>query len=180
MVFEYLLVGSTIAGLYHRRQFIAGVFGSLQARNLPGEIGRGFLVFLGGIAVIVVIGLVLWPTHLVHQNNAASALAPHSRVDLPVWILVSLTAGVCEEFIFRGYLLRQFRRWFGSAWIAIGVSALVFGCMHFYEGVAAAIRICGLGAYFGYIAIRRGNLRQVMIAHFFQDAITGLVLYLRH
>jgi hypothetical protein len=28
--------------------------------------------------------------------------------------------------------------------------------------------------------VRRDNLRQVMIAHFFQDAITGLVLYLRH
>jgi membrane protease YdiL (CAAX protease family) len=180
MVLEYLIVGSTIAGLYHRRQFIAGVLGNLRAHNVLGEIGKGFLVYLGGLAAILVVGLLLWPTHLLHKNAGISAIAPHSRVDVPVWILVSLTAGVCEEFIFRGYLLRQFRRWFGSAWIAIGLSALLFGCMHFYEGVAAAIQICGLGAFFGYIAVRRDNLRQVMIAHFFQDAITGLVLYLRH
>ena len=41
MVLEYLLVGSTIAGLYHRRQFIAGVLGSLQARGACSTKSRG-------------------------------------------------------------------------------------------------------------------------------------------
>lgn len=180
MVLEYLIVGSTIAGLYHRRRFIAGVFGSLQWRDVLDELSRGFLVYLGGLAVILVVGILLWPTHLFHKNASVSAIAPHSWVDVPIWILVSITAGVCEEFIFRGYLLQQFRRWFGNAWLAVGVSAVLFGCMHFYEGSAAAIQIGALGAFFGFVAVRRGNLRQVMIAHFFQDAITGVTLYLRH
>jgi uncharacterized protein len=115
------------------------------------------------------------------QNRAiVSAIGPHSSADLPLWVLVSVTAGVCEEFIFRGYLLRQFLRWFGRAWVAVVLSGLVFACMHIYEGSAAVLQIGGLGMFYGFIAVRRGNLRHVMIAHFFQDALTGLLLYLHH
>jgi membrane protease YdiL (CAAX protease family) len=180
MSMMYLLTGTTIAGLYHRRQFIEGVFGSFSARNILDDVASGFLVYLGGMGVALVLGLVLLPTHLIHKRAVVSALAPRRGVELPLWILVSLTAGLCEEFIFRGYLLQQIRRWFGSASLAVGISALMFGCMHFYEGSAAVVQICGLGAFYGMVAVRRGNLRHVMIAHFFQDALTGLFLYLRH
>jgi membrane protease YdiL (CAAX protease family) len=179
MVTDYLLVGSTIAGLYHRRQFIAGVTGSLPGCKVFGEIGKGFLVFLCASAVMVVLGILLRPTHLTHNRAAVSAVGPHSSGELAIWILVSLTAGLCEEFIFRGYLLQQLRGWFGNAGLAVAVSALLFGSMHFYEGSAAVVQICGLGALYGVVAVRRGNLRSVIIAHFFQDAIAGLVLFLR-
>jgi membrane protease YdiL (CAAX protease family) len=180
MAMMYLLTGSTIAGLYHRRQFLAEMFGGFQMKNLFRNIGNGFLVYLGGIAVVLVLGILLRPSHLVHNRAAVSAIAPHSAMELSVWILVSLTAGLCEEFLFRGYLLQQFRRWSGSVPFAIGASALVFGSLHMYEGSATAIQITGLGAFYAMIAVRRGNLRHVMIAHFFQDAITGALIYLRH
>ncbi len=179
MVMMYLLVGSTIAGLYHRRQFLSIVVGSLRARDDFGDIWRGFLVYLGGMGVALVLGLLLRPTNLIHKQAAVAAIAPHNFGELPLWILVSVTAGVCEEFLFRGYLLQQFRRWFGSVAPAIGLSTLIFACMHFYEGSAAVIQIGGLGAFYAAIAVRRGNLRHVMIAHFFQDAITGVYLYVR-
>lgn len=179
MVMMYLLIGSTIAGLYHRRQFIAAMFGDLRTGNIFGDVMRGFLVYLGGMGVVLMLGLLLRPTHLIHKQNAVSAIAPHRFFELPVWILVSITAGVCEEFLFRGYLLQQFRRWFGGIAPAIAASTLIFACMHFYEGSAAVIQIGGLGAFYAIIAVRRGNLRHVMIAHFFQDAITGVYLYLR-
>ena len=179
MVMTYLLIGSTIAGLYHRRQFIAAMFGDLRTGNIFRDVGRGFLVYLGGMGVVLMLGLLLRPTHLIHKQNAVSAIAPHRFFELLVWILVSITAGVCEEFLFRGYLLQQFRRWFGGIAPAIAASTLIFACMHFYEGSAAVIQIGGLGAFYAIIAVRRGNLRHVMIAHFFQDAITGVYLYWR-
>jgi membrane protease YdiL (CAAX protease family) len=180
MMVQYLLAGSTIAGLYHRRRFLAAVFGDFRLRHVFRDIGSGFLVYLGGIAVVLVLGILLQPSRLVHNRAAVSAVAPHSAIELSLWILVSLTAGLCEEFLFRGYLLQQFRRWSGSVPLAIGASALVFGSLHIYEGTATAIQITGLGAFYAIIAVRRGNLRHVMIAHFFQDAITGALIYLRH
>jgi membrane protease YdiL (CAAX protease family) len=115
-----------------------------------------------------------------HKNAAALALVPHASAELPLWILLSLTAGVCEEFVFRGYLQRQFRRWFQRTWVAVVLSSVIFALMHIYEGGGTAIRIGGLGMFYGIVAVRRGNLRQVMAAHFFQDALTGVLLFLRH
>ena len=40
---QCLLVGSTIAGLYHRRQFVAGVLGRFSAGHILPDLGRGFL-----------------------------------------------------------------------------------------------------------------------------------------
>jgi hypothetical protein len=180
MMVQYLLAGTTIAGLYHRRQFLAGVLGGFEWRNIFRDLGNGFLIYLGGIAVVGVVGVLLRPSRLTHNGAAVSAIAPHHAMELAIWLLVSLTAGVCEEFLFRGYLLRQFQRWFGSVRVAVVVSTLVFGSLHLYEGTGTAVQIAGLGAFYAVIAVRRGNLRHVMIAHFLQDAITGTVLYLRH
>lgn len=180
MTLTWLLAGSTVAGLYHRRKFIASMLGEERLR-LFRDMGGGFLIYLGGMAVALALGISrLFSAHLTQNKAIVSAIAPHGAADLPLWMLVSATAGVCEEFIFRGYLLRQFLSWSGRAWVAVVLSGLVFACMHLYEGSAAVLQIGGLGMFYGIIAVRRGNLRQVMIAHFFQDALTGLFLYLRH
>ena len=180
MSLTWLLTAVTIAGLYHRRQFLAEAFGRERVRILR-DVGGGFLIYLGGQGTAVVLALVLFVLHYPTQRNgAAVALAPHAAAELPLWILISLTAGVCEEFVFRGYLQRQFLRWFGRAWVAVGLSGLIFALMHIYEGSGAVIRIGGLGMFYGIVALRRGNLRQVMVAHFFQDALTGVLLFLHH
>jgi membrane protease YdiL (CAAX protease family) len=180
IIVECLLVGSTIAGLYHRREFISGVLGGLSARGIAGNIGQGFAVFLGGLAVMLVFGIIVRPFHPRDHTAVLQALRPHTAAELALWVVVSLSAGICEEFVFRGYLLRQLLRWSGSLVVAVGVSTLLFGCLHFYEGGAAVVQISGLGAWYALVAVRRGNLRSVMVAHFLHDAFTGLVLYLHH
>jgi membrane protease YdiL (CAAX protease family) len=116
--------------------------------------------------------------HLTHLRDVVVAISPHTIPELALWMLVSASAGICEEFIFRGYLLRQVLSWSGSNAVAVGVTAILFGSMHFYEGTAAAIQIASLGVWFGAVAVRQRSLRQVAIAHFLQDAIAGLALFL--
>lgn len=180
IIVECLLVGSTIAGLYHRRRFIYAMFGTVTARVAALDVAQGFLIYLAGAAVMVATWLVLKPLHPVYQRDAVQAMAPHTRVELLLWFLLSLAAGSCEEFVFRGYLLQQFKRWWGSATVAIVVSSALFGCLHIYEGWGAVVGIGALGALYAMIAVRQGNLRGVVVAHFLQDALTGLFLYLRH
>lgn len=177
MMLQYMLVGTTIAGLYHRRHFLRAVLGDFTTAGVLTDLGQGFLVYLGGWAVTVVLGMAVSPIHLAHDRSAVLAIAPHSALEMLVWVGVSVTAGVCEEFVFRGYLLRQFTRWLHGATSAIALSAVLFACMHFYEGAAAVVQIGGLGAFYAYMAVRRGHLRHVMIAHFLQDALTGLYLF---
>ena len=176
----WLMTGTTIAGLYQRRRFIYALVGHA---DWVRDIWSGLLIFLGGAAVLVIVSVLLHPLHflhLTHLHDAILALAPHTKLELALWMVVCASAGICEEFMFRGYLLRQVLQWSSSNAVAVVVTAILFGGMHLYEGTAAAIQIGALGAWFGVMAIRRGSLRQVAIAHFLQDAIAGLVLFFRH
>ena len=179
IILQYLLVGSTVAGLYHRRDFIRGIIGQFRIRDLARDLWGGFVLYLGGLVLMFAVAVVLKPVGLTHERSAVQALLPHSYFEMGIWILVSATAGVCEEFIFRGYLLQQLIRWLGNVPTAIGVSAIVFGFMHLYEGTAAVAIISVLGGYYAMMAVRRGNLRRVMVAHFLQDALTGMFLFAR-
>lgn len=180
IVLECLLVGTTVAGLYHRRHFIADVIGTVTPRGVALDIAQGFLIYLAGSATMVAIWMVLKPLHPTYQRDAVQAMSPHSLVELALFTLLSLAAGTCEEFVFRGYLLRQLQRWWGGTAAAIIVSSVLFGCLHLYEGWGAVVGLCGLGAVYAIVAVRRGNLRSVMVAHFLQDALVGLIFYLRH
>ena len=61
-------------------------------------------------------------------------LVPASRLEMMVFVGVCLTAGLCEELLYRGWLVNVFRVATGSAWAAAIVSAMVFGIGHAYQG----------------------------------------------
>ena len=177
IIIQCLLVGSTIAGLYHRRQFITSVLGPFTHQNLLRDLAIGIATYVGALCLLAPLNLAI---RFTHRTDVIRALAPHSLPELALWIVVSLAAGTCEEFVFRGYLQRQLTCWFRAIPIAIGVSSLLFGCLHFYQGSAGVIQVTALGLIYGIVAAWRGNLRSVMIAHFLQDAVTGTVIYMRH
>lgn len=180
IVLECLLAGTTIAGLYDRRRFISFVIGRVTPRGLMLDVAHGILIYFAGMASVIAIWMVVKHLHVTYASDAVRATAPHSWSEVALFTILSLSAGICEEFVFRGYLLRQFQRWSGSTLFAVVLSSVVFGCLHLYEGTGPMLEIGGLGAVYAIVALRRGNLRGVMVAHFLQDAVTGLILYLRH
>ena len=64
-------------------------------------------------------------------------LIPTDPVGRVVWVMVSFTAGFCEEIGFRGYLMTRLRILGKSkSWIIPTVaSSLVFGVCHAYQGL---------------------------------------------
>jgi membrane protease YdiL (CAAX protease family) len=180
IIVQYLLVGSTIAGLYHRRRFIRSVLGYWSLQGVGRDFAIGILVYIGGLILLASMSFAIrfTPLHSTYKRQALQSMMPQSFSELALWILVGLTAGFCEEFVFRGYLQQQMANWFRSIPIGIGISALLFGCMHFYQGTGAALQITGLGVLYGIVAARRGNLRSVMVAHALQDVVVALHYYL--
>jgi membrane protease YdiL (CAAX protease family) len=181
IVVQYLLVGSTIAGLYHRRQFIHSVLGSPRQQTLIRDIAIGIATFIGALILAFLLSFALrfTPLHLSHRSSALRAMAPNSIAELVLWGVVSFAAGTGEEFVFRGYLQQQLTNWFGATPIAIAVCSLLFGCLHFYQGTAGVLQTACLGTVYSVVALRRGSLRSVMIAHFLQDVVAGTMLFLR-
>ena len=89
---------------------------------------------------------------------------------------LALTAGFCEEIIFRGYLQKQFAAASGMASIGILAQGVLFGAAHGYQGTKLMFTIGVYGALFGILAAWRKSLRPGMMAHFLQDFISGLLL----
>jgi membrane protease YdiL (CAAX protease family) len=102
-------------------------------------------------------------------------MLPHRGIELTVWIALSVTAGICEEAIFRGYLQRQFLALTKSVPAAIILSAAAFGAAHAYQRFRIVVLISVYGAMFGILAHWRRSVRPGMIAHVWQDSLNGVL-----
>lgn len=100
-------------------------------------------------------------------------LLPHKLPEILAWIAVSITAGVCEELIYRGYLQQQLHALSRSLPVAILLQGLVFGLVHCYQGWKSTIVVCVIGILLGALAAWRKNLRANVIVHTWVDIWEG-------
>ena len=124
---------------------------------------------------VTIEGVIYGMSKLLPSGNIRSIanLAPQSALEIIVWIATSITAGICEEVVFRGYLQRQFLALSGNWIIAVLGQAAFFGVMHSYQGWNSVISITIFGILFGVLAAWRKNLRANMIAHAWIDIWSG-------
>ena len=114
--------------------------------------------------------------HLLLGSGSAKtvdSLLPKSLAEVLVWIATCITAGICEEMAFRGYLQRQFHALTGNIAWAVVLQALVFGIAHGYQGWRNVVVISVLGVLYGALAAWRKNLRVNIIAHAGSDIWEG-------
>lgn len=175
MAWEWLIVGYIYWGLRRRGKSFQDITGdrwkSVGAFFLDIAIAFGFWLTSVGILAVV--------AYLVHSSGtreAARNIAPRDLLETLLWIALSITAGICEETIFRGYLQRQFMAWTRNQVAGVVFSAAVFGAGHIYQGGRATIVIGVYGLLFGILAEARKNLRPGMIVHAWHDSITGLAV----
>jgi membrane protease YdiL (CAAX protease family) len=119
---------------------------------------------------------------LVGPGSAKSvdSLLPRSLLEILIWIGVSMTAGICEELAFRGYLQQQCHALTGNIVAAVLAQALVFGVAHAYQGWKNAVVIGVLGVLYGALVAWRRNVRASTIAHAWGDIWEGwLKTYVR-
>ncbi len=140
-------------------------------------IGIGF--WFGSSIVLAVVALLLRFAHFDPEaiRRAVMPLAPSTPAELAMWVALSVTAGFCEELIFRGYLQQQFTALTHRVWLGIAIAAVVFGLAHGYEGISGMLLIVLYGALFGILAYSRRSLRAGIFAHAWHDIVSGLVLY---
>jgi hypothetical protein len=103
-------------------------------------------------------------------------LAPHSTPELRRWVALSLSAGLCEEFVFRGYLIWAFQPLLG-VWGAAALSVAAFAAVHSYQGAKGALAVGGLGAAFTVVTLAFGSLLPAIALHAIVDIGEGLVAW---
>ena len=173
---EWLLVFAIWIPLRQRGRTL----GSVVAGRWP-TVGSFFLDLGLGVGFFVLLAAplsFLADRYLGHaQNPGAVAMLPQTWIEVAMWVVLSATAGFCEEFVFRGYLTEQFRAWTGSAAMAIVGQAVVFGLGHGYYNVGTMVFVMVLGAALGLLAHWRKSLRPAMLGHGLTDALGGVLAF---
>jgi uncharacterized protein len=134
---------------------------------------------LGWSAAITAAGvLVLFLARAAGVREAAfvAHLMPRTRDEKILFAALSLTAGFCEELVFRGFLIPVLGVATGSTAIAVIVSSAVFGVLHAYQRPAGALRAGVLGLILAIPFLVTGSVLPAMAAHAAIDLLSGLVL----
>jgi membrane protease YdiL (CAAX protease family) len=150
------------------------------------ELIGGRWATLPRVLVDVALGFGLWTvwtglqgawSHWLGPGHAVSIrpLLPQRADEVVVWVALSVTAGFCEEVVFRGYFQRQFESFTHSKWLAWALQAVLFGISHGYQGIEACAKIAIYGALFGLLALWRSSLRPCMVAHAMTDVLAGIL-----
>ena len=89
-------------------------------------------------------------------------------------LVVALTAGITEEFLFRGAFQRILERWTSNPHWVIWIAACLFSAFHmqFYGFLPRML----LGAYFGYLLYWSRNIWIPVFAHFTNNAFAVICI----
>ncbi|MDA9913176.1 CPBP family intramembrane metalloprotease [Candidatus Nanopelagicales bacterium] len=91
--------------------------------------------------------------------------------DIPILLLRAAEAGVLEEVVVLGYFIRRLRQIGLNAPTAIGISALLRGTYHLYQGLGGFVGNIAMGVLFGWLFLRWQRVMPMIIAHFLIDAV---------
>ena len=143
---------------------------------------------LAAAGFVLVVGWLIWiryqaraladpvkVAHLKARFHRFSLLIPSTPAEGRAWIFVSITAGVCEELLYRGFVGFYLGRWM-PLWTVAVVGSLVFGIAHLYQGPKNAVRTALIGALHWALYLATGSILPGMILHAAIDIQGGRVL----
>jgi len=104
----------------------------------------------------------------------AERILPQSRAELLPYLGLAVTAGLCEEFLYRGFAMAALTRAGVPVWGVVLSSSTLFGLAHLYQGRGGIVSTLVIGTVFGTARIAYDGLLPVMLWHFAVDAVAGV------
>jgi membrane protease YdiL (CAAX protease family) len=99
-------------------------------------------------------------------------MMPRSGEELRWFRRLAVTAGICEELLYRGYLV-----WYLTTWMAVVpavlVASAVFGIGHLYQGPRGVALTAGVGVFMSAVYLLTGSLFAPMAIHAMMDLHAG-------
>ena len=164
-------------------------FGKVTFAELVGGVwnraSRVFLdvgIALGVLVVLLVLGTLLQQFLSRFESSSAPlrSMIPQNALEASAFLAAALTAGIVEEFVFRGYLQRQLVAWTGSVVLGSTLQILLFIQGHYFQGLVRLIPVAVFGLLFTLLALWRKSLRPGMIAHGLGDGFGPILFFIRH
>jgi membrane protease YdiL (CAAX protease family) len=130
------------------------------------------------VLTLIVVAIIRYRIAKTHRPGLATLLLkvkdllPHTAYERRLWILVSITAGIWEEVVFRGFLITYFLAFgtFFGLLAAVILSSILFGFAHIYQGWKGVLVTGVLGAILASVYVSTGSLIVPIVCHILIDA----------
>lgn len=172
--FEWLVLALVLAGVWLKGSSLYTVMGERwrSVKQVAVDSGIGVVFMMISLPVASFVGS-LMPGG--GNEKASQFILPQGRAELALWVVLSISAGICEEAVYRGYFQRQFIALARNVPVGIVLSAALFGAAHSYLGLWQAVQISLLGTMSGILTHWRKSVRPGMIAHALQDVLGAVI-----
>jgi membrane protease YdiL (CAAX protease family) len=168
---------------------VAAVFWRARARGLtPDELGLvihgRWRILIAAIVGAATLGGLQW-LNLRRMGRSsgkarefmhvlAERILPQSRVELVPYLGLAVTAGLCEEFLYRGFAMAALTREGLPGWGVVLLSSVLFGLAHLYQGRGGLVSTLVIGTVFGTARIAYDGVVPAMLWHIAVDAVAGV------
>ena len=105
-----------------------------------------------------------------------SIIIPQNGNELARFYGLSMTAGIVEEILWRGFLIWYLDQYM-PLWGAVLISTIGFGLAHAYQGLAHLPQITAVGAAFAALYLLTGSIWLSIILHAAVDILQGRLGY---
>jgi len=141
-------------------------------------------IFFTGLAGGVIIGGLQWlnlrrigkmkgPAPELLRKLASRILPVNSLEYLP-FAALAITAGVCEEFVYRGFAMASLSKAGLPIWLVVLATSVLFGLAHAYQGSGGILSTGILGVVLAIGRLLCGSLVPVMVWHAGLDLAAGI------
>ena len=151
----------------------------LDLDRIRREVAQG----IGFLALIGIPGLALvWTAHELSINANLDVVSfPDVWYRIPMLLLDAAQNGILEEVVVVAFMLTRLRQLGWSDSRALGVSGVLRGSYHLYQGLGAFAGNLVMGVIFGWWFQRTRRVLPLVIAHFLLDAVSFIgYVYLKN
>jgi membrane protease YdiL (CAAX protease family) len=107
-------------------------------------------------------------------RKLANRLLPVNLLEYLPYSALAITAGVCEEFVYRGFAVAAFSKAGLPLWLVVVLSSILFGLAHAYQGRAGIVSTGLFGVLLAIGRLILGSLVPVMMWHAGLDLAAGI------
>jgi membrane protease YdiL (CAAX protease family) len=102
---------------------------------------------------------------------------PRTPVELRRFTSLSVTAGICEELLCRGWFLALLAPWLPPV-VTLIVTSVFFGLGHWYQGKTGMVKTGVTGLIMGTVYLLTGSLLVPMVLHAVVDIGGGYAAFI--
>ncbi|SEW35189.1 CAAX protease self-immunity [Austwickia chelonae] len=141
----------------------------VDLRRPGGDLWRGALL----AAAVGLPGLAFYVAARQWGINTTVSAAGLGQVwwAVPVLILSAVKNAVVEEVVMVGYLMTRWRQAGWSLCWVVGLSSVIRGAYHLYQGFGGFLGNIAMGVLFGWVFARWGRVMPLVVAHTLLDVV---------